>query len=191
MSRRELRTELERSRASVEDAAGCAVTAFRAQDFSIRRENLWALETLADVGFEIDSSIFPMRLKRYGIDGWNVAPQVIDLANGASIIEVPVAVWRVGRWRVPIAGGGYFRVLPQSVIERGLRSVARDRPAVVYVHPYEFSDGELAEYNGSIPRTLRLSQGLGRGHFVPRIRSLLEKLPFGRFDDTLKSWGVT
>src|SRR5437763_6182118 len=35
MNRRELRDELERARSTVEDAAGTAVTAFRAQDFSI------------------------------------------------------------------------------------------------------------------------------------------------------------
>jgi polysaccharide deacetylase family protein (PEP-CTERM system associated) len=191
MNRRELRSELERARATVEDAAGCPVTAFRAQDFSIVRENLWALETLADVGFEVDSSIFPMGLKRYGIDGWDLAPHVVDLANGAAILEVPVAVWAVGRWRIPVAGGGYFRVLPHLLIERGLRAVALDRPAVVYCHPYEFNETELAEFNGSVPRKLRMSQGLGRSHFVTRIRRLLSALPFGRFDATLEAWGLT
>jgi polysaccharide deacetylase family protein (PEP-CTERM system associated) len=191
MNRRELRDELERARFTVEDAAGCPVKAFRAQDFSIVRQNLWALETLAEVGFEIDSSIFPMRSKRYGIEGWSLAPHVVDLANGASLLEVPVAIWSVGRWRIPVAGGGYFRVLPHAVVERGLRNVAAHRPAVIYCHPYEFNDNELDDYNGSIPRSLRLTQGMGRRGFVSRIRKLLSNLPFDRFDVTLKSWGVT
>ena len=70
MSRTELRHELERARATVEDAAGTRVTSFRAQDFSVVRENLWALDVLAEVGFDVDSSIFPMRAGRYGIAGW-------------------------------------------------------------------------------------------------------------------------
>ena len=70
MDRAELRDELERAKKTVEDAAGTAVTAFRAQDFSILSRNLWALETLADVGFEVDSSIFPMRSRHYGIANW-------------------------------------------------------------------------------------------------------------------------
>src|SRR5215210_3052508 len=60
MNRHELRDELVRAKETVEDASGTAVTIFRAQDFSIGAGNLWALETLAEVGFEIDSSIFPM-----------------------------------------------------------------------------------------------------------------------------------
>jgi hypothetical protein len=43
----------------VEDAAGTAVIVFRAQDFSIPTGHLWPLDTLADVGFEVDFSIFP------------------------------------------------------------------------------------------------------------------------------------
>ena len=191
MNRRELRDELERARFTVEDAAGCPVTAFRAQDFSIVRQNLWALETLAEVGFEIDSSIFPMRSRHYGIEGWSLAPHVVPLANGASLLEVPVAIWAIGRCRIPVAGGGYFRFLPHAVIERGLQNVAAHRPAVIYCHPYEFNDHELNDYNGSIPRSLRFSQGLGRSGFVSRIRKLLAALPFDRFDVTLQAWGVT
>jgi len=67
MSRAELREELERAKQTVEDAGGTTVTAFRAQDFSILERNLWALETLAQVGYKIDSSIFPMRSRHYGI----------------------------------------------------------------------------------------------------------------------------
>jgi hypothetical protein len=67
MNQHELREELTRAKETVEDAAGTPVTAFRAQDFSVVASNLWALETLADVGFEIDSSVFPMRSRHYGV----------------------------------------------------------------------------------------------------------------------------
>jgi peptidoglycan/xylan/chitin deacetylase (PgdA/CDA1 family) len=64
MSRAELQRELKYARKTGEDAAGVKLTIFRAQDFSIGRDNLWALELVADAGFEVDSSIFPMRTKR-------------------------------------------------------------------------------------------------------------------------------
>jgi polysaccharide deacetylase family protein (PEP-CTERM system associated) len=191
MSRKELRTELERARTTVEDASGTRVSAFRAQDFSVLRENLWALDTLAEVGFEVDSSIFPMRARRYGIAGWPVAPHFLRAANGSRILEVPVAIWARGSWRFPVAGGGYFRLLPRLLLERGLHAiVASGRPAVVYCHPYEFNPQELADYSGRVSRTLALSQGLGRQHFAARIRRLLSGLPFGRFDDVLTAWGL-
>jgi polysaccharide deacetylase family protein (PEP-CTERM system associated) len=192
LDRDRLRTELERARSTVEDAAGTRVTAFRAQDFSIMRENLWALDMLADIGFEIDSSIFPLRTKRYGIPGWEVAPHVLRLAGGARLLEVPVAVWAHGRWRLPVAGGGYFRVLPAAVLDRALAAVAASgRPGIVYSHPYEFNATELDEYRGAAPARYLRSQGLGRGSFVPRVRRLLTRQRFGRFDDVLRAWGAT
>jgi polysaccharide deacetylase family protein (PEP-CTERM system associated) len=191
MTRAQLREELERARATVEDACGTPVTSFRAQDFSVVRDNLWALDVLAEVGFEVDSSIFPMRAGRYGIAGWPVAPHFLDVENGARILEVPVAIWARGSLRFPVAGGGYFRVVPRTFLERGLRSiVAGGRPAIVYCHPYEFNAQELSDYRGQVPRRLRLSQNLGRPSYPGRIRKLLSALPFGRFDHVLAAWGL-
>jgi polysaccharide deacetylase family protein (PEP-CTERM system associated) len=191
MTRTQLRHELERARATVEDASGTRVTSFRAQDFSVVRENLWAVDVMAEVGFEVDSSIFPMRAGRYGIAGWPVAPHFLHAENGERILEVPVAVLAHRRWRFPVAGGGYFRVLPRAFLEHGLRSIVDSgRPAVVYCHPYEFNTQELSDYGGRIPRRVRLSQNLGRGSFPGRIRKLLGALRFGRFDDVLAAWGL-
>ena len=97
MNRVELLDEVKRSRATVEDAAGVPVSAFRAQDFSIGAENLWALETLAELGFTVDSSIFPLRTPRYGISGWPLGPHEVELPGGGRLLEVPVAVWAPGR----------------------------------------------------------------------------------------------
>lgn len=191
LDRAQLRDELERARATVEDAAGTRVRAFRAQDFSIGRPNLWALDVLAEVGFDVDSSIFPMRTKRYGIADWELAPHVLRLAGGARLLEVPVAVWARGRVRVPVAGGGYFRVLPGRLLDRALADIAaRGRPGVVYTHPYEFNADELDDYRGLVPRRYLYSQALGRGSFVGRIRRLLTRQRFGRFDEVLRAWGI-
>jgi polysaccharide deacetylase family protein (PEP-CTERM system associated) len=190
MNRRQLREELTCAKETVEDAAGTPVTAFRAQDFSVVASNLWALETLAEVGFEIDSSVFPMRSRHYGVPGWDLGPHHVALGGGRRILEVPVAVWEFGRFRFPVAGGGYFRLLPTFVLGRGLQAIAASgRPAIVYCHPYEFNDRELDGYP-EISRGLRLSQGIGRGRFPERIRTLLRKFRFGTLTDVLAAWGV-
>jgi polysaccharide deacetylase family protein (PEP-CTERM system associated) len=190
MDRRALRDELRRSRATVEDAAGVRVTAFRAQDFSIVSDNLWALDCLAETGFEVDSSIFPMRMKRYGIAGWPLGPHRISL-EAATLLEVPVAVWARGRARFPVAGGGYFRVVPERLLERGIAAIAAaGRPPVVYCHPYEFAERELDDFRGMVGRKTLLAQGLGRAGSAARMRRLMGALPFGRFDAVLAAWGV-
>jgi polysaccharide deacetylase family protein (PEP-CTERM system associated) len=190
MNRSELEDELERAKKTVEDAAGTPVTAFRAQDFSILGRNLWAFDALAEAGFEVDSSIFAMKSRHYGIAGWRLEPHYLVGPGGSRILEIPVAIWSIGKLRVPVAGGGYFRVLPRRVIEQGVRALsAAGRPAIVYCHPYEFNATELDEYP-DIPRRLRASQGLGRGSFVERIRAMLPKFAFGRLDAVLETWGL-
>jgi polysaccharide deacetylase family protein (PEP-CTERM system associated) len=184
-----LREELTRAKSTVEDAAGIAVTAFRAQDFSILARNLSAIEALATTGFEVDSSIFPMRSRHYGIPGWPLGPHYL-FGDGFRILEVPVAVGSLGGRRVPVAGGGYFRLFPSSLIRAGLRSIAADgRPAVFYCHPYEFNPDELAGH-ADVSTRVRLAQGAGRGRFTERVRSLLAGFSFGTLAETLETWGL-
>jgi len=185
----QLRSELSKARTAIEDACGARVTMFRAPDFSIVRENLWALEVIAEAGFEVDSSIFPMAMRRYGIADWDPAPQVLSLPEGLRLTEIPVSVVTIRRWRFPVAGGGYFRALPLAVLERALRRIlARGRPAVVYCHPYEFNPEELADYRRVVPWRSRMSQGLGRRRLVSRLQGLFERLMFGRLDEVLHAW---
>jgi polysaccharide deacetylase family protein (PEP-CTERM system associated) len=187
-----VREEVVRGRESVEAASGTPVTSFRAQDFSILEGNLWALDVVAEAGFTVDSSIFPMRTRRYGIKGWDPSPHMVALSDGRPLLEVPVAVLGSGRLRLPVAGGGYVRVLPFSVLDRSLRSIgAAGRPAVVYCHPYEFNPTELEDFRGKVPSRVLRAQAVGRRRFVPRLRRLLGSQAFGRFDDVLAAWGVT
>ncbi len=189
MDRAALRQEIDASRKSVEDACGTRVSSFRAPDFSILSQNLWALEVLAESGFTIDSSIFPLKTRRYGIEGWGDSPRSVPLANGGEIFEVPVAIGRIGKVRVPVAGGGYFRLMPQALLEVALRSVLDEgRPVVIYCHPYEFSPREMDDYRDTVSPLYRMHQSLGRVSLVGRLRHLMHALPFGRFDDVIAGW---
>jgi polysaccharide deacetylase family protein (PEP-CTERM system associated) len=190
MNPAELRNEIERGKKTVEDASGTSVTAFRAGDFSIGPGNLWALETLADLGFRTDSSIFPMRLRRYGIADWRLGPHQLLLESGRRILEIPVAIWAPGRFRIPVSGGGYVRLLPYGVIARGIQSIeSEERPAVLYCHPYEFNSTELAEFRG-VSRRLRYSQGMGRRTLPRKVYSLLTEFRFGTLRDVMSAWSL-
>ena len=102
---------------------------------------------------------------------------------------MPVAVWQTGPWRIPVAGGGYFRFAPAGLLTRALRSIASARPAVVYCHPYEFNATELEDYRGAASAKL-LSRRASDGLVVRRVRHLLTAMPFGRFDEALAAWDV-
>ena len=191
MDRAALRDELDRARKTVEDACGVSVTAFRAPDFSILPSNLWALEMLAELGFEVDSSIFPLKTARYGVPGWGVAPRHVQFPNGGQIFEVPVAIGRIGPLPIPVAGGGYFRLLPRPMLDLAIRSILdEDRPVVIYCHPYEFSPLEMEDYRGSVSPLYSLHQSIGRGSMIGRMHHLLDRFAFGRMDEVLASWRI-
>ena len=132
------RQDVRQAKRILEDAAGRPVVGYRAPSYSITPRSLWALDILVEEGYEYDSSIFPIRHDRYGIPVSARQPYAIERKAG-SIIEVPASTTRVGPWNLPIAGGGYFRLLPYWWTRWGIGRVNRteERPAIFYIHPWE------------------------------------------------------
>ena len=103
------REETRRSKSFLEDTLGVAVRGYRAASYSVTRRSLWALEILAEAGFEYDSSIFPIKHDRYGIASAPRFPFRLELESGASILEFPLTTVRWGGVSLPVAGGGTGR----------------------------------------------------------------------------------
>lgn len=187
-TRAEFRADVERSRKLLEDISGQAVFGYRAPGFSITARTLWALDVLVESGFRYDSSIFPVRMPRYGIAGAPYYPHRLRTPGGAEIIELPVASWRVGWRRVPTGGGGYFRLWPYCVLRRGVRELNRaGHPAVVYMHPYEYSAAEIGQLGRPISWRTRLHQGPGRHGFPRKVDRLLGEFRFGMLREVIAS----
>ena len=166
--------DIRESKEVLEQILGEPVRGYRAPDFSIVSRTLWALEVLAEHGFEYDSSIFPVRRPRYGIPKWPTSP-VHVLVAGRSILELPLATFRgIGRnW--PIGGGGYHRLLPGALSRHLADRSMRSRPFIFYCHPYELDAAEFHELPLHIPWRVRLHQGLGRRRFGDRLRAFLRR----------------
>lgn len=137
LSREQFHQEVSRTKQLVEDLTGRPVFGHRAPAFSITPDNPWAFEVLADLGFRYDSSVFPIRGRRYG---WPDAPSdihVMTLSDGRQLIEAPLSTISVFGKRFPVCGGGYLRHFPAFVTTWAFRRVQRQRPVIVYLHPYE------------------------------------------------------
>src|SRR5690606_35897019 len=59
-TREVFREETLRSKQLLEDLLGISVRGYRAASFSITPRSLWALDVLIELGFEYDSSAFPI-----------------------------------------------------------------------------------------------------------------------------------
>lgn len=134
----EFRAETRDAKALLEDQCQQPVIGYRAATYSITQRSLWALDVIAELGFKYDSSIFPMRHDRYGIPDAHPLPHVLRTPAGASLVEFPISVLRFGRIKIPIAGGGYFRLFPYAFTRWGLREInRRSQEFVFYIHPWE------------------------------------------------------
>jgi polysaccharide deacetylase family protein (PEP-CTERM system associated) len=187
-TRGEFADDLRRSKDLLERAIGKRVRGYRAPDFSIVRSSLWALEELAEQGFDYDSSIFPVKRPRYGIPDWPMDPARVQLGDGRSIVEFPIASYRAWGKNWPVGGGGYHRLLPGSAGRWLAGRVMRLRPFVFYCHPYEFDPREFSEISLQIPLKVRLHQGLGRGRFEARFIRMLRQFGGCRMVDWLERY---
>jgi len=184
----EFRAELTETSRYIEDASGKAVTGYRAPDFSIDRDTFWAFDVMAECGITYDSSIFPLRTRRYGISGFEKGYSRIKTASGF-IEEFPVSVLTInhlGGLRLPVGGGGYFRLLPGWSLRYSLEKLDSEGASfVIYCHPYEFNPDELKDTMSAIPLYRRLHQGIGRKGFPVKVYNLLRLRPFGTMAESL------
>ena len=129
--------EITMSKQLLEDITGQTILGYRSPAFSIMPETKWALEVLAEEGYCYDSSVYPIKGKRYGWPGFSKDICKITLPSGRSIIEVPLSTVTVFGKTLPVAGGGYIRHFPYTVTKWAIRCIQKERPAIIYCHPYE------------------------------------------------------
>jgi len=172
----EFRRDLREGRAAVEAAAGARVVGYRAPSYSVTERSLWALDVLTEEGFEYDASIFPIHHDRYGIPSAPRHAHRIRRAGGC-LVEIPASTVRLGLVNLPVAGGGYFRLLPYAWTSWGLRRLnAREqRPAVFYVHPWEL---DPQQPRICAPWLSRARHYTGLGRTEGRLDRLLREFTF-------------
>jgi polysaccharide deacetylase family protein (PEP-CTERM system associated) len=132
------RSDVRRAKDLLESASGCRVDGFRAPSYSITPSTLWAIDILIEEGYAYDASIFPIRHDRYGIPLSPRHPYVLARDTG-SIVEAPASTARWGPFNLPVAGGGYFRILPYWWTRWGIARINQGEraPAIFYLHPWE------------------------------------------------------
>ncbi len=167
------RKDLANAKKTLEDLVGSPVRGYRAPVFSIDRTTSWAIDILAEAGFSYDSSIQPIRRRAYGVPDAPDTPFRIVGPGGSQLIELPLLTWNVLGYRMPVAGGGYFRLLPLRLMLNGIAQMnRRGLPAATYFHPWEFDpDQPRLPING----VKRFRHYVGLKKTTPRLAALLDR----------------
>ncbi|MET1754801.1 XrtA system polysaccharide deacetylase [Novosphingobium sp. RD2P27] len=179
MDREAFAHDLAQSRKAIEDAAGVAVTGYRAPSFSIDARTPWAHEELAAQGYTYSSSVAPVAHDHYG---WREAPRfAFHPVEGSDLLEIPVTTAMFAGRRLAAGGGGFFRVLPYAFSRWAIRQVnCEGKPAVFYFHPWEIDPGQPRV--GHAPLRSRLRHYTNLHVMADKLRELVGEFAWGRMD---------
>lgn len=177
------RDDVRRSKCLLEQATGVPVEGYRAPSYSITPRSLWAIDVLIEEGFRYDASIFPIHHDRYGIPLSPRHPYWLN-RDGGAIVEAPASTVRWGLLNFPVAGGGYFRILPYAWTRWGIARIngAESRPAIFYLHPWEI-DPDQPRLSGGLLSRFRHYRNLDKTE--ERLRQLIHDFRFGPMSDVL------
>jgi len=125
---------------------------------------------------------------RYGIPDAPRFPHRLRAPSGGEITEFPMStVTLLGR-RLPVAGGGYFRLFPYRMTRRAIDRINGERqPAMVYLHPWEIDPDQPRLPVGPLTRFRHL---VNVGKTEPRLRRLLAEVSFGPAAEVLAETGL-
>lgn len=136
MAPEEFRQDLIKAAGILTEITGRRVRGYRAPEWSIRDDCLWALHILSQEGFEYDSSMAPLPI--IGNPRYRKNPFRFDLDNG-ELWEFPPLVASNPLVNLPLGGGWGLRILPYSLIRAAIRKLNRQgHPGLIFIHPREF-----------------------------------------------------
>ena len=172
--------DITRAKKILEDLGGQAVIGYRAPSFSIGENNLWALDSLGEAGYQYSSSIYPIHHDHYGMP--NAPRFAFRPSDSKTLLELPATTIRLFNRNLPAAGGGYFRLLPYQMSRWSINRVNNvDKQACIfYCHPWEI-DPEQPRPHGMTLKT-RFRHYLNLGRTESRLRTLLKDFRWGRVD---------
>jgi polysaccharide deacetylase family protein (PEP-CTERM system associated) len=178
------REETLHSKSLLEDLVQKPVLGYRAASYSITQRSRWALDILAEAGFHYDSSIFPVRHDLYGLPDASPYPHRLETPGGHALVEFPLSTAQIFRYRLPVAGGGYFRLYPYALTRAGLNQINRKGiPFIFYLHPWEI-DPDQPRIAASHLSRFRHYNNLDKCE--ARLRRLMGEFQFGTVRDVLK-----
>ncbi len=135
------RQDLKRATNVISEITGCPIKGYRAPEWSIRDDSLWALEILYQEGFEYDSSLTPLPI--IGNQDYGTTPHKRMLMQG-HIWEFPPLVVTTPLINLPLGGGWGLRVFPYNLIRSSIHKLNNQgHPALIFLHPREFDSYNL------------------------------------------------
>jgi polysaccharide deacetylase family protein (PEP-CTERM system associated) len=189
LSPEEFEKDLVQSLDVLRDVSGQPVDTYRAPGFSVKADTFWCYPIMRKHGITTDISVVPAKRDHGGVADFPRDPFLMQTSEG-DIRCFPVSVMTIAGRRVPFSGGGYLRLFPQWLIERGfLENHAAGRPGMSYIHPREINPQQPRLRRPALTRpAARLKYEkyyVGLSTTRHKLQSMLSRFRFTTVQDTL------
>ena len=167
----QFRADIRKTKILLEELTGVEVKGYRAASYSIGRDNLWALDILAEEGHQYSSSIYPVKHDLYGMPE---APRfVYQPIEGSDFKEIPITTLKIATKNYPCGGGGFFRLYPYIFSRWAFKRINQreQQSGIFYFHPWEIDPDQPKQENLKFKAKFRHYLNLHR--MEPRIKALL------------------
>jgi len=180
------RKDLSDSQKILQDISSQDIIGYRAPTFSVVKETFWAWEIMLELGFQYDSSVYPIHHDRYGDPDAPRKPFIAYKKDDKALIEFPMSTLQVLSKNIPFGGGGYLRIFPLPFTNYAVnRFMKKDRPAIIYTHPWEFDTGQPKLNLGKI-QTWRHYYNIKNN--LKKLSALLERFEWTSFRDYIQEY---
>lgn len=164
--------EIAKAKALIEEYGKCVVNGYRASCFSMEREKL---ELVKKAGYKYDSSkiLFKQHplYRNLNLDGFESVEKLVYKENDFFEYEIPTM--QIGRFEIPISGGGYLRLMPFWLIKILIKKYVRENENfLIYVHPFELTDIPLP-FPKEIGFKNRFRASVGRKNNIRKLTKIL------------------
>jgi polysaccharide deacetylase family protein (PEP-CTERM system associated) len=184
-SKEQFLQDTDRAKKLLEDVTGDKINSFRAPGFSIIKSNIDYFEVLINLGFIYDASIFPAFHDYGGLPNFgDNKPFMIETYCGV-LKEFPMTVQNIFNKTFVFSGGGFFRLLPYSIIKKFSRDTEY---LMTYFHPRDFDPGQPVLQDLSIMRKFKSYVGLKKS--FDKFKKYIDDFAFINIEhaDSLIDW---
>lgn len=173
LGKENFKTDLEKNINALIKAGANDIKGFRAPLFSLTKNCTWAYDVMKELDLTYSSSVLPAKNPLYGWEEFGGNYKKME----SGIIEFPITLSKFGPLNIPIAGGVYFRALPNYFILNAVKKkFAEHQPVLSYFHPYDIDTQQERYMHAGIKDNKFYNWLLyyNRKNVLPRLNKLLE-----------------
>lgn len=164
--------EIKSAKSQLEEVTKTVVTGYRASCFSMERDKL---ELVRKAGYKYDSSKILFKehplYRNLDMSGFEKVDDLVYIND--NFVEYEIPTLHIGKFDIPISGGGYLRLFPFWLIKLLIKKYEKAHENfLIYMHPFELTDTKLP-FSKEVSLKNKFRASIGRKKNMRKLRKII------------------